>query len=96
MSYNMQGNCWHCGQALQERDYAREGACPGCGRPTHVCYNCRFHDPARPNACAEPVADPVSDKARANFCGYFEARAQSGRGGDDQTLRQAAEDLFDL
>lgn len=97
MSYNMRGNCWHCGAELGERDYSRESICPSCGRQTHVCLNCRYHDAARPNACAEPVADPVSDKARANFCGYFEARAQSGSGaGDDQALRQAADELFDL
>lgn len=97
MSYNMQGTCWHCGQSLAERDYAREGSCPGCGRPTHVCRNCRYYDASRSNACAEPVADPVTDKTRANFCGYFEARHQAAAGrADDDALRQAADDLFDL
>jgi predicted RNA-binding Zn-ribbon protein involved in translation (DUF1610 family) len=98
MSYNMHGNCWHCGQELQERDYARESLCPGCGRPTHVCRNCKYYDPGRPNACAEPVADPVGEKTRANFCGYFEAREQQGApgGASDEALRQAADDLFEL
>lgn len=97
MPYNMHGNCWHCGQSLTERDYAREANCPGCGRPTHVCRNCRYYDTGRPNACAEPVADPIADKTRANFCGYFEALAQTASGsGDDDALRQAADDLFDL
>ena len=98
MTYNMRGNCWHCGQSLEERDYAREGTCPKCGRQTHVCRNCRYYDTSRPNACSEPIADPVPDKMRANFCGYFEAREQaaaSGHGPDD-ALRQAADDLFDL
>jgi hypothetical protein len=43
------------------------------------------------------VADPVSDKQRANFCGYFEPieqKADSAEDGSD--LRQAAEDLFKL
>ena len=97
MSYNMRGNCWHCGATLEERDYARESACPACGRQTHVCRNCRYHDPARPNACVEPVADPVADKTRANFCGYFEGRCQDAAAdGDDEALRQAAEELFKL
>ncbi len=97
MSYNMRGNCWHCGAALEERDYAREPTCPACGRQTHVCRNCRYHDPARPNACVEPVADPVADKTRANFCGYFEGRCQDAAAdGDDEALRQAAEELFKL
>ena len=97
MPYNMQGTCWHCGQVLQERDYARESTCPGCGRPTHVCRNCRFHRPGAPADCTEPVADPVSDKTRANFCGYFEASSPARDGnGDAAVLRQAADDLFDI
>ena len=97
MPYNMQGTCWNCGQRLQERDYARESTCPGCGRPTHVCRNCRFLDKTRPNACAEPMADPVSDKNRPNFCGYFEAAAHNSvTATPDEALRQAADDLFDL
>lgn len=33
---------------------------------------CRFYDLSKAKQCAEPVADPVGDKERANFCGYFE------------------------
>ena len=96
MPYNMQGNCWNCGQTLGERDFAREAICPGCGKPTHVCRNCRFYKPGAPADCSEPVADPVSDKSRANFCGYFEATAQTAGNASDssESLRQAAEDLF--
>jgi hypothetical protein len=97
MSYNMHGSCWHCGQRLQERDYARETRCPACGKPTHVCRNCRYYKPGAPADCSEPVADPVSDKTRANFCGYFEAaQPQAETSPDAADLRQAAEDLFDL
>jgi len=97
MPYNIHGNCWHCGQALQERDYSREADCPGCGKPTHVCRNCRFYKPGAPADCSEPVADPVTDKHRANFCGYFEPIEQNATGeSKEDTLRQAADDLFDL
>lgn len=93
----MKGNCWHCGQALQGPDYAREGVCPGCQKPTHVCRNCDFYASSAPGACREPVADHVADKTRANFCGYFQAASQAGQGGADaDALRQAADDLFDL
>lgn len=34
---------------------------------------CRFYDTSKAKSCAEPVADEVGDKERANFCGYFEA-----------------------
>lgn len=97
MPYNQKGNCWRCGQALGENDFSRQSNCPDCGAATHVCRNCRHFSRSAPNQCREPVADPVSDKQRANFCGYFEAVQQSARQEDDQeSLRQAADDLFDI
>ena len=98
MPYNMQGNCWNCGHRLGERDYARESVCEGCGKATHVCRNCRFFKPCAPADCSEPVADAVTDKTRANFCGYFEAKAQTTNGSqqDAEAIRKAAEDLFDI
>jgi hypothetical protein len=97
MHYPVLGRCWHCGAELTDLDYAREGTCPGCRKSTHCCRNCRWYAPARPNACAEPVADPVTEKERANFCGYFDASfpAEAGSAAPDaDALRQAAEDLF--
>lgn len=35
------------------------------------CLNCRFHDIASYNDCAEPSAERVLEKDRANFCDYF-------------------------
>ena len=32
---------------------------------------CEFFDPGVRRGCKEPVADEVSDRERANFCGYF-------------------------
>jgi hypothetical protein len=43
------------------------------------------------------VAEHVTNKDRANFCGYFEARFPNEAGGaatDEDALRNAAEDLF--
>lgn len=40
---------------------------------------CRFYDPRLADACGEPVADPVADKARANFCGYFQLASAARR-----------------
>jgi hypothetical protein len=50
---------------------ARHEECPHCGAQLHVCRMCVFFDTAVAQQCREPVADPVSDKRRANFCGYF-------------------------
>ncbi len=94
---NQSGTCWNCGHQLGEHDYSREATCPQCRKYTHVCRNCRFYAPGRPNSCLEPVADPVADKERANFCGYFEPTtpqiANSAESSTDDLLK-AAEDLF--
>jgi hypothetical protein len=97
MSPDEKGVCWSCGAALLAADYTREGECPACRKQTHVCRNCRFYDTAKANQCREPIAEPVSDKARANFCDYFAPSADCHRpGGNQEALRTAADDLFDI
>lgn len=95
---DLQGRCWHCGGELRGADYARENRCPGCQKATHACRNCRFFAPGRPNACLEPLVEPVLDKERANFCDYFEptdkTSAQPGQATPTDDLLKAAEDLF--
>jgi len=94
---NADGICWHCGGHLSATDYGREGECPQCRRQTHVCRNCRFYAPGRPNDCFEPVAEPVTDKQRANFCDYFEpAKDTHEAGPDNDQLKADADALFDL
>jgi hypothetical protein len=39
---------------------------------------CRFYDTSVASACREPVAHRVTDKTRANFCGYLELRSDAG------------------
>ncbi|MGV6825824.1 MAG: hypothetical protein ACWA5Q_02500 [bacterium] len=92
---NMHGHCWNCGHELTGTDYYRDNHCPGCGKAVHACNNCRYNDPSASSGCREPVADPVSDKTRANFCGYFEPGSISGSNTEDkEDLLKAAEDLF--
>lgn len=40
---------------------------------------CRHYDTGKAKQCREPVAEPVLDKTRANFCDWF----QPGRGAPD-------------
>ena len=97
MSGNAEGVCWACGQQLDASMYQREGECPQCRKQTHVCRNCHFYEPGRPNDCQEPIAEPVRDKDRANFCDYFEPSADSYQPSEDvDKLKAAAENLFDL
>jgi hypothetical protein len=36
-----------------------------------TCMNCRFYSPGSHWDCAETVSEPVSDKAKNNFCDLF-------------------------
>ena len=70
-------NCHSCGEQfpLHPGDkIARADTCASCGLHMHSCRNCRHFDPSKNNQCAEPQAEWVSDKERANFCDYFEPR----------------------
>jgi hypothetical protein len=53
---------------------------------------CVFHDPAAPQQCREPVAEPVADRQRANFCGYFQVNPQAPAAAPDPaaTTRELA------
>ncbi len=65
--------CWRCGYPLTASGYEHDSICPGCRTPTHVCRNCRYFSNEAPKQCAQPAADKIADKQRANRCRYFEA-----------------------
>jgi hypothetical protein len=97
MGEEIRGRCWQCGAGLVRLDLGRESPCPGCGKPTHCCRNCRHYAPGRANECMEPLVDRVVEKTRSNFCELFEP-TQTPRPGpaaaDGDAVRRAAEDLF--
>ena len=93
--------CWKCGTSLAEvlLPFARVAECPACRADLHVCRMCEFFDPGVRQGCREPVADEVSDRERANFCGYFTPGSGPGPGVDDgtsQAARAALDGLFGL
>jgi hypothetical protein len=69
-------HCWRCGASLAglPLPLARLAACPACAADLHVCRMCRFYDRGVANGCREPVAEPVHDKDRANFCQWLQPR----------------------
>ncbi len=83
--------CWKCGAAIAElpMPLARLAECPACRADLHVCQLCEYFDTRVAKGCREPVADEVQDKARANFCGYFQVKA-GAYGGPRDTASQAA------
>jgi hypothetical protein len=96
MNTEIVGKCWNCARPLTQAEYGREATCLGCGKPTHVCRNCRHYARGRPNDCNEPMAEPVLHKDRANFCELFEPtqRPAEGSGPTAEDLIKSAQDLF--
>ncbi len=91
-------SCWKCDLELQELllPLSRTEECPACGADLHVCRMCRFYDRSVGNACREPIADFVSDKTRANFCGYLEIRVASIGPGLNPNSAEVPSDLNSL
>ena len=54
---------------------------------------CEFFDPEVRRGCREPVADEVSDREHANFCGYFTPAAGPGPGMEEHVSRAARAEL---
>jgi hypothetical protein len=77
---------------------ARADECPHCGADMHCCKNCRLFDPGKNNQCNEPQAEYVRDKAKSNFCDYFEANTRvplTSRGGAQTVQRDDVRKAFD-
>ncbi len=87
--------CWKCGGAVKEipLPLSRRAECLNCGAELHVCRMCRFYDRSVANACREPVAEPVAEKTRANFCGYLEPRTGPWPAAGDAATGQASQQL---
>jgi len=65
--------CWACGATSACPEIiGRSSHCPHCQRDWHSCRQCRHYAPGKANDCNEPVAERVSDPARANFCDWFQ------------------------
>ena len=91
--------CHNCGREIKLiGKIARADECPHCSADMHCCKNCRLFDPGKNNQCNEPQADYVKDKAKANFCDYFEANTRvplTSRGGAQKVQRDDVRKAFD-
>lgn len=102
--------CFHCGKGLDtDRRPGRHLRCPKCGSDVKVCLNCKFYEPGSYNDCRESRAERVVDKAKANFCEFFEFNdidkgaggggvdddgGSEGDGGKNENALKKLKDLF--
>ena len=95
--------CHNCGRKLQlMAPVGRTDSCPYCHSDLKCCRNCRFFDPGANNQCREPQAEWTPEKAKANFCEFFEfsevsSLSRPGAGGaqsDASRARAAFDSLF--
>lgn len=89
--------CFSCANEMEfPSGPSRQDECPKCKNDVRSCKNCHFYDAKSYNECRENQADPVREKDRSNFCGFFQANSVGGaslsKTNDD--LKKAAEALF--
>ncbi|MDH5326733.1 MAG: hypothetical protein OEZ68_10045 [Gammaproteobacteria bacterium] len=91
--------CWKCGAEIQGEPLplARSAACKQCSADLLVCKMCLYYDTGKAKSCAEPIAEEVRDKERANFCDYFSLKSgahNTTQQKQQQDARQQLEALF--
>lgn len=91
--------CWRCGHPYAEdtRTVPRAAECAACHADLHVCRMCEFYDTRVARSCRETIAEEVSDKERANFCGYFTiSSARRPAAAEAVAVRAQLDNLFGI
>ena len=90
--------CWKCGAPIIDvpMPLGRTAVCTTCDADLHVCKLCGFYDTGISNHCREPIAEPVKEKERANFCDYFKPRVNAYMARDQSVTANARAQLENL
>ncbi len=70
----MEHSCWKCGKKLPEFEWGKvsfRATCEHCSADLHVCKNCIYYMPGKPNDCLMPGTEHVSDREKNNLCDSF-------------------------
>ncbi len=70
-------NCWKCFRDLDLKKINYREQCPSCGIDLHVCLNCRFYSPGKPNDCVVPGTEWIKERERMNLCDEFAPKDRS-------------------
>lgn len=82
--------CWKCSRNIEQMGtrLSFRAVCPYCDIDLHVCKNCRYYAPGKPNDCAVPGTEFIRDREAANFCEEF-AIGPSLRSPSDDPMKKA-------
>jgi len=69
-------HCWKCGKTVSEIPVkiGFRATCPHCDIDLHVCKNCRYYAPGKPNDCMVPGTDPIRDREASILCEEFKEK----------------------
>lgn len=48
-----------------------------CDCDLHVCKNCRYYSPGKPNDCLVPGTDTIRNREQSNLCEEFKPKTQT-------------------
>jgi hypothetical protein len=66
--------CWKCLKLLSFTagdSISRREECPFCSSDLRCCKACEFYSKTSYNECAEPMAERIIEKEKANYCDFF-------------------------
>ncbi|MBX3748255.1 MAG: hypothetical protein KF833_23345 [Verrucomicrobiae bacterium] len=86
-------HCHQCGAPyLLDGTPGRSETCEKCRADLKVCLNCTHYDLRVAHQCRERRAEPVAEKAAANFCEYFDYARRDWQAPDRNAREDAARD----
>ncbi len=68
--------CWKCQKKIGESPMkiGFRAVCMHCDVDLHVCKNCRYFSPGKPNDCLVPGTDSIRDREASNLCEEFKPK----------------------
>ncbi len=89
-------NCWKCNKLVSEEPVkiGFRAACQHCGSDLHVCKNCRYYAPGKPNDCAVPGTDYIRDREASNLWEEFKVKIPEKISSFQDSAKDKARRLF--
>lgn len=88
-------HCHQCGTPYPlSGTPGRSESCEKCRADLHVCLNCTHYSLSAAHQCRERRAEPVEEKAAANFCEWFEFALRDWVPGGPNTREDEARRRF--